>query len=251
MRRIVLNLTPLLDLLLIIVFAYQVNTWLQATEARQDARDKVVQVESVVRELRGELEKRETDLSALAARLAEQRNCTEAAIAELTAMTEEVELARAKLAAAVNLLSKVDKEMASDMTGETQGELDELLKSLNARDRTAVEALQRYDMLSEELSIWELRFESDYRLVIRQSGSDPVEVFLAEELVGVRIALLGAMEKLPQPRKTVALFYSYGDLRVRRAEAMEAELRQLLTQELPAKFPDSQFILLEEGYVGR
>jgi hypothetical protein len=248
MRRTVLNLTPLLDLLLIIIFASQINTWVQADEERKDAQKEITRLTTAQRELNMYTTRVESEKAMLEAALAKakaseamERTAREKLAAEL------IEAVR-KLAAATAVAAEMLRSNPGALSSDQRNLLKELVESGGKEAKTLRTMMQRYAKVAEVVSIWEAYLPSDYRLVIRRQGSEPMEILLEDSLDGIEDSLVDAMRRLPEPSRVALLFFSYGELKVQRKDRVTQALSAAFRDRLAVTYPESKFYFVEEGY---
>ncbi|GAB4155004.1 MAG: hypothetical protein Kow00107_04910 [Planctomycetota bacterium] len=246
----VLNLTPLLDLLLIIVFAYQVNTWLHAAETRDVASAKVVEAERAARSLKAELDESRRRLVEITAQLERARIESEIDRKAFALAAEEAEGLKIRLAVAMEILRRL-KEGSADLTPRESSELEKLLQAVTTQEADISRYLKRYNLLSSEIAMIEVDLPSDYRLLISQGEQDRIQVLISEDLTGLEERVSEVFSDLRAFPSTCAVFFRYGNVRSLRMERIRERLKSLVTTVLPEKFPGTDFIFLEEGYVKR
>ncbi len=249
MRRTVLNLTPLLDLLLIIVFASQVNVWVQASEDMEKREKTISRMSQDYRKLQDHTARLEGERAVLQSELSETRKRAAAEEAAREEATTELALARERLAVAIAVAEEVLRSPNSPLDPAQKELLEELKESGGEETRTLSTVMSRFNKLGELVSIWEARLHSDYRLTVGRAGQEPLSILMDDEFSGLPMQLDALFAQLPDPERVTVLFFSLGDLRVLRKERVLAELTAAFSDRLAVRHPERRFYLVEEGYV--
>jgi len=240
LRKLHFQLTPLLDLLLIVIFAQYLDVQESSARESQELRAEYQQEreellgdvraareELTVRErtalvMEGELDRRAAELDAQAERLAEfkedleeQQDTAGEILAKLFDVSEEV-------------IAEVFQSRKPPRVPQTQAEVAELKEQLeemaSGRGREVLDFLLTYEELRKRADIWgvhvsengEIRLQAgDWSNTIRATSADEfAEKFFTN------------YKTLPQPKNLVIILVSYGDAR---ADVRSAVLNGLPT----------------------
>ncbi|WP_298859576.1 hypothetical protein [uncultured Gimesia sp.] len=255
-RRLTFQLTPLLDLLLIVIFAQFMDTQETTARIEQRAEQQVQQAEQKVEKLSQVREKALQKIVTLSEReLQSQRKAMQAeklAIESMKRMQvtqqiltkenreksdqlERVQAQRDRVAELVQQLFQIPDQMldpilkskADPDTEKTKAELQRIKKQLQklagAKAEDVVKHLLTYDELTKRSDIWELYLTENgvFRLKIGDQTTD----FRADSLESFVDRFYAIYKTVPQPKSLVIILFSYGDAR--------ASVRFAATQGLP------------------
>ncbi len=227
-RRITFQLIPLLDLLLIVMFAQylevrtvtrQETGRLEAaqhvlTDELDDALHQLVALQQQVSEL-DELKEERRSLSQDVKRVQAQRDLIGEMVVELFRVPE----------AAVNA---VLREKSTLGPGPTAAEIKQLKQQMQklAKDRgeEVIEHLLTFHELRKRCDLWDLYIQDDGQIVL--TVGEQRQVLRAEETGAFSARLFDAYKALPQPKSLVLVLVSYGDARL--------GVRQAVLNGLPA-----------------
>lgn len=212
-RRLTLQLTPLLDLLLIVMFA-------QYVEIRAKAVKQTQQIESTREQSQAQLDEAVRQLVALRERLA--------------AMERQVEEADARASTAEGY--RVQRDLIGDMVGDVFHIPEVTLKQMLQQRRTTgpgpsvedvsqaqarwkaiignpgpaiVDHLLTFGEMRKRVDIWEL-YMQDNGTIVMTVGSKR-QTFRAESSAAFTSRLFDAYKALPEPKSMVLVMVSYGD----------------------------------------
>lgn len=257
-RRVVVSLTPLLDLLLIVIFAQYVDlkgksertvAELQQTstaqlEAERQRRLKAERERDHAITLRKETE---TELEAQTKTIEILRQETDKLGAELaearSAAAVQAEQARRDMEAAAEVLSDILK-LPKEAFGET-------LKQLPIEERTAVrreledvrgkgvdkviQHLRKLSALKKRCDFWEVFIAEDNTIIVKNGEMrfGPFSVESEDQFVLKMETIIGTM---PEPKSLVIVLLSYAGAQRRVRRDVEAGLRRLCDVRLKAKY---------------
>ena len=230
--RTTLNLTPLLDLLLILVFASLLHTWTVSAQTSSRQKQKLSNAEQSALAARSEAR-------ALKQRLVQLRTQL-AAAEELSQRLSQYEM---RFTQAVQLLIELARTDALDeRQREALSELtDELSSAPTHRERMA--------LVRSAMSVFEVRLVSSNKAIVTYADKK-TEVLFDEEMPSAR-QFAGSISDLGDSREVAIVFFSYGDVLVsvrdRLREVLERSVSGPLMDELELKAA----YLLETGYDGR
>ena len=249
-KGLLVNLTPLLDLLLIMVFAYQIQSRLvvastvmeterQKAEAKETAEHEVEfrrQTEEGARRLREEndrLRERLRELEPIAKTTLEHARDLAKALHEIAGSISEEEF--------YETLASSDR----DGIHKIQSMLDRMSKEPPEQILTF---LARTQAFKKHITSWSVR------LTGAQTVEILVEDYLAKTLSAPtnRSALLNtlgrAFKELEEPKDLGFVFFSWGRTRKRDKDLLRNVLDHLMTETLRTAYPGKRFHLVVEGY---
>lgn len=220
-RKLTFQLMPLLDLLLIVMFA-------QYLEVRTVARDEAVRREAVQNDLQTELDSAIQQLHSLNQKLvglnelkSERRSLSE----EVTRMKSQRDLVGEMVVELFRLPESAVDAIVKDRTslgpGPGAAEISRLKEQLQklSKDRgdEVVKHLLTFNELRKRCDLWELYIQHDGQIVFTVGNQK--QTIRAEDTETFQSRLFDAYKALPQPKSLVLILVSYGDARlgVRRA----------------------------------
>ncbi len=231
-RRFSLQLTPLLDLLLIVIFA-------QYLEVREQADRQQVRTERTLAERQQELDKQATaersSLAAERARLAERESDIVAENAELRRDVADMAAQQRRAADLVAELFQVPQALIDDAlkplpsgaprrpAAEVERLRQKFRELADLRGPDVIEHLLSYEELRKRADVWTLRIAANGEIVF--SAGDRSQSFRAATPDEFASRLYDRYKTLPQPKGLVVLLVSYGDAR--------ADVRQAVLDGLP------------------
>jgi len=270
-RRVVVSLTPLLDLLLIVIFAQYLDlkgksertvqrlqqTTTEQLEEERQARLKAERERDHAITLRKETE---TELEAQTKTIESLRLETDKLGAELaearSAAAVQAEQARRDMEAAADVLSDILK-LPKEAFGPT-------LKTLPIEERTAVrreledvrgkgvdkviEHLRKLTALKKRCDFWEVFIADDNTIVVKNGDMrfGPFTVESEDQLVLKVETIVG---KMPEPKSLVIVLLSYSGAQRWVRREVEAGLRRLCDVRLKAKYDgEKRFELAVLGF---
>ncbi|MEM7810132.1 MAG: hypothetical protein AAF532_01460 [Planctomycetota bacterium] len=244
------QLTPLLDLLLIVLFAQFLDVRGTSREAEARYREEAAVARAEVdRELaagraeleaaRVELADRRAEISAAAAAVDVSKSFLEADRDELLAVTERAASLMAELFDVPQdvidemLTEKAPPAVPSDAAAAER--LRERLRDLAKKaGRAVVEHLVTYDELLKRADVWRVRVADDGRVTL--TAGDRESTFRATSVDQFVSRATEAYYTFPEPKGVVLVVVSYGDARadVRTAvlDGVDRWLRELRTERL-------------------
>ena len=249
-RRILFKLTPLLDLLLIVIFAYQIRSSQLVAETTRLAEEEMAQAS---RNARNEAEFRER----VEADARELRKNNELLMKELSRMRQRLETTRER----VKALSVILHEVTSDIPAEdfarilSAADPDTLVKIEETVDRLRGEGpgavlreLTRFQAVRKHVTLWAIHLPGDQRIELRVDDGEPREFTVAGEAPVARNELGRALRELEQPKDLVIVFFSWGRVLKEWKDVMGDTLHHLATETLRTTYPGKRFHISREGY---
>ncbi|MDA0832224.1 MAG: hypothetical protein O2955_00065 [Planctomycetota bacterium] len=206
-RRIMLQLTPLLDLLLIVIFA-------QYLEVRESAAHQ--QKTAAISQQRSD--QMQQDLQRTADRLHRQLTQLQGDVRQSQELNRQLmELFLLQLQIPPQQMNGLMKDLVARLAGESVISPVEppaeavTTESAERQQRRMLQFLQTYVELRKRSDVWEL-YLADNGVVTLMAG-DSEQTFRASDAEGFAQRLFDAYKKLPQPKGLVVMLLSYGDTR--------------------------------------
>ena len=236
-RRMTFQLTPLLDLLLIVIFA-------QSMEVRQQSSRLQTELESERSKIVQQIDSREQRFAekqavadrALKAQEAELEKTRENYARQFQSIVKQQQQAGQALAEALNLpgtvMQQVLKLRSSHRTDEAQGleeAMQQMSQMLDDREEELLQFLLRFDEMQKHVSIWELYLQENGKAALTDGEQSAIVSFsTGDEFVQ---QALQASKAFAEPKPLVIVLLSFGDAqagqRRRLVESMPNFLNQL------------------------
>lgn len=245
-KRLTLQLTPLLDLLLIVIFAQYMDVQSKIDTTQASLRSQVQESEQQTRRLNIEMELRTAELLRLQSevdRLAKSAADSESSSNELRNslidLQREFEMASRQRDEIGDLVQKLlqlseaemnaslqeTRELSSPTSAAAAQRAQQQLKKLaDANDAELVRHLLTYNELSKRSDIWQIHIDSQG--VIHFRPNEKTYSFRAASPQAFQRELFNNYKSLPQPKSLVIIIVSYGDAR--------ADVREAVLGGLPA-----------------
>lgn len=227
-RKLTFQLTPLLDLLLIVFFA-------QYLEVRMVEREESGRLQAAQRTLATHLDDALHQLMALQQQLTELDELK----SERQSLAQDVERVQAQRDLIGELVvelfrlpesavESVVREKSAIGPGPTAAEMQQLKQQMQSlaedRGEEIVDHLLTFHELRKRCDIWDLHIQDDGQIVL--TVGDQRQVLRAEQTEAFSSRLFDAYKALPQPKSLVLVLVSYGDARL--------GVRQAVLDGLPA-----------------
>lgn len=215
-RKLSFQLTPLLDLLLIVFFA-------QYLEVRTVVREESGRLEAAQQSLTVELDDALAQLLALQDKLADLDELK----LERTELSQEVQRAQTQRdligemvvelfhlpESAVEAVVRQKSVVGPGPTATEIRQLKQQLQNLSKeRGEEVVEHLLTFHELRKRCDLWELYVQDDGQIVF--TAGNQTQVLRAEQTEAFSTRLFDAYKALPQPKSLVLILVSYGDARL-------------------------------------
>jgi len=216
-RRLTLQLTPLLDLLLIVMFIQYIENRNRSVAAEETFSAQKTELENIRAQLHQESEQRQ---AVLEAQFAKQRE----AVDELrqayddrfrsiidqhhqigSLLAESLNLPGATMAEVLKLRTSGSPEDAQRLTDATEN-LRELVKS---RGEEIFRFLIKVDEMQKHVSIWEVHVQDNGQALISDGQQSFVSDFNSETEFSVR--LFEASKAFADPKTQVIILFTWGD----------------------------------------
>ncbi len=238
-RRLHLQLTPLLDLLLIVIFAQYLDVTQQAKResisAEQQITERRAELERGYAKLRREIKQQQAALAAERERLARNTAASEAKVEQAEQNVDDVVAQQQRAADLIAELFNVpaelvDQALAPRPAGSPQRSsqdverLRERFHELaSQRGSEVIEHVLSYDELRKRADVWSLRIEKTGEILFEADGVR--QAFRAATPAEFSAKLYDRYKTLEQPKGLVIILVSYGDAR--------ADVRQSVLNGLP------------------
>lgn len=238
-RRFHFQLTPLLDLLLIVIFAQYLDVTQQAKRESESAERQVAErraeLDREYVQLRTELQQERSQLAAERQRLAQIDAASEARVEDSQQKLDDVVAQQQRAASLIAELfnvpgTLVEQALAPRPAGSpprTAQEIERLRERFrqmaSLRGSEVVEHLLSYDELRKRADVWTLRIEKTGEIV--STAGDVRQAFRAATPSEFSTKLFDRYKTLEQPKGLVIILVSYGDAR--------ADVRQAVINGLP------------------
>ncbi|MBL6705800.1 MAG: hypothetical protein ISQ06_06785 [Planctomycetaceae bacterium] len=238
-RRLTFQLTPLLDLLLIVIFAQFLDVRDTTTEREQStttqlsaAQEELAGTQDQLAKILAEKNEMEADREFLRASLQELKDSTSGLELERKSLEESLKRAHeqrdtvANLVAAlfdlpdetINELIRTRAPENVRLTPEQVKRLREEFKSFSKQNPgESVRHLLTFEEMRKRCDIWELYINDTGKTVF--SGSGQSHTFRAETAEEFADELYERYKTLPQPKSLVIILLSYGDVKASVYEA--------------------------------
>jgi DNA repair exonuclease SbcCD ATPase subunit len=238
-RRLHLQLTPLLDLLLIVIFAQYLDVTQQAKResisAEQQISERHAELERGYAKLRREVKQQQAALAAERERLARNAAASEAKVEQSEQNLDDVVAQQRRAADLIAELFNVPAELvdqalaprpagAPQRSSQDVERLRERFHELaSQRGSEVIEHVLSYDELRKRADVWSLRIEKTGEILFE--ANDIRQAFRAATPAEFSTKLYDRYKTLEQPKGLVIILVSYGDAR--------ADVRQSVLNGLP------------------
>ena len=236
-RRLTFQLTPLLDLLLIVIFAQYMEVQQNQTESQQRVTSELEELQQARDELEQTLQQRKADLEAQYASTQQEVNQQRAEYDRRfqnildqhqqagETLAETFQLPGELLEKILKMRTNPDARDAQQIR-EASKRVRELLESRGGR---FIEFVVRLDEMQKHVSVWEVHLQQNGKALLTD-GQQQVTVDFSSEVEFVE-AVYRASKSFTEPKTLVILLLSYGDTQFglrRRATAAMPELMEQL-----------------------
>ena len=209
-RRLTFQLTPLLDLLLIVIFAQYMEVQQKAESAQAEVEQQKVDLAEEYNARRDELERQHAaesgDVSALRERYRAQHD----------SIVKQHQQAEAALATAFNLPGRVLQQVLRLQTNgnltdsrNLESAVQRLEQLLPRRGEEMLRFILRYDEMQKHVSVWELHLQDNGQAVFSDGEQSPMLSFATvEEFVSRAFEVSKAFT---EPKPLVIILLTHGD----------------------------------------
>ncbi len=229
-KRLSFQLTPLLDLLLIVIFAQ----YMEIQQKAESAQDQLEQQKTALAE---EFNARRDELEQTYAVRSDQLSETRERYSQhYESIVKQHQIAGSALAKALNLPGTVMEEILRLKTDgkeidadHLQAAADQLKKILPTRGEELFQFMVRYDEMQKHVSIWELHIQDNGQALF--SDGDHKEIVSFETVDEFVSRAFQASKTFTEPRPLVIILLTHGDtqagLRRRATDGMPLLIEQL------------------------
>ncbi len=236
-RRLALQLTPLLDLLLIVMFSQYIENRHRsvaardALEAREQALDaRQAEDEAQLEARRQELQKDVADQKATLAELAKTYD------EKFRSIVDQHHQTGSMLAEALNLpgnamaeILKLRTSGSRDDAEQLQGATERVQKLMQARGEEIFRFMLQVDEMQKHVTVWEVHVQENGRALITDSQQSFLSDFSSDADLAAR--LFESSKSFSEPKTLVVLLLTWGDAqaaaRRRATDAMPLLMEQL------------------------
>lgn len=239
-RRLSLQLTPLLDLLLIVIFAQHMEVLQGARSADAEIQAERSAIETEKQRMVAVFEERKTQLEATHS---DQKSANDRLREEydnrFQSILNQHQQAASAMAAALNLPGELLEQVAklrsennpadAQRLEEASQRIAELLKS---RGNEFLQLVVRYDEMQKHVSIWEIHLQDNGQALFTDGQQTHTISFETTDELSMRI--YEASKTLTEPKILVLLLLTYGDAQAghrRRATDTMPELVEKLRRD--------------------
>lgn len=216
-RRMTFQLTPLLDLLLIVIFAQYMEVQQTAESAQSDLQQQKQQLVQQFNDGKAELERQRMELqqrvSKQSASLTETR---EQYSKQFESIISQHHQAGQTLAEALNLPGTVMEEILQLRTDENRTDASNLEKAaerlkklLPERGQELLQFILRYDEMQKHVSVWELHIQDNGQAVFSDGEQNQIVSFGTQEEFVSRA--FQSSKSFTEPKPLVIILLTYGD----------------------------------------
>ncbi|MBI2899721.1 MAG: hypothetical protein HYY17_06020 [Planctomycetes bacterium] len=245
-RRLITNLTPLLDMVLLVLFAYQIQSSFvlarTATTARSEAeirRDTEDSARRVAREneaLRGEREKLLRELE----ELREKNRSLEEHVRQIARVLH-------------GMFGRVpEDQFFRAMAGASREDARKIREALDRWQSEPAEAvlrrLARIESYNRHVTSWMVHLRDEHSAEVRLNDGPPVRLTLSSNEAELRSRIGKAFAEFEEPKDLVIVFFSWGRLLKTQKDLVEDVLEILTQDALRIRYPNKRFYLTREGY---
>lgn len=262
-RRTVFQLTPLLDLLLIVIFAQYMDVrhagarqeeWFEnEAQAVQDEADRTAQIE---RELRAAAQDQLDQLLAEIARMREERTSE----TELkNNLLKQREVIGEFLSETLNLPQETVAQLLDETTVRQNQDVKSLRNLIEALSKQspgeAVKHVLSYNELLKRCDLWEFTIDwapGEKEYIYRLEAGDRTHEWRSSTILNIETDLVDYIRSLPQPKSIVIILggFVYEDI-IFRERRLYPQLMNRCVKELNAFYlGQSLFYTTDLGYLG-
>ncbi len=217
-RRITVQLTALLDLMLILVFMQYLEIDEHVVEQQKSAEQRVAAVEQELRTVRNEHDFLASNLEKRATELSEAREALTGVERDLERVREERDTLVSTLPDVFSQPEEKIKKLLSttlpDGTRPVKEQVDQLRQELQKlatqKPDAAMRHLMTFNEMKKRCDLWHLHVLENGVIVL---ATDKTQVrFRAESAAAFEETLFQRYKSLSDPKSLVIIMYSYGDI---------------------------------------
>jgi hypothetical protein len=236
-RRMTFQLTPLLDLLLIVIFAQYMEVQQNANEAQAKVNDELTELQDAKTRLQETFTARKSELEAqYSATQQEVERQRQEYNRRFQSILDQHQRAGETLAQTFNLPGELLEQILKIRSAETAAEQQQIREAarrarelLATRGGRFIEFVVRLDEMQKHVSVWEIHLQQNGKAVLTDGQREVTVDFETEqEFVA---SIFQASKTFTVPKTLVIVLLSYGDtqfgLRRTATEAMPLLMDQL------------------------
>lgn len=234
-RKLVTNLTPLLDLVLLVIFAYQIQASTLVNRAATTARAET--------EIRRDVEDSARDLLRKNDELTEE-------LRDLRERNRTLEEHTRRVAQSLHGLfgSVSEEQFYRALADASREDIRRVQEQLDRPGEDVVRRLARIEAYHRHITSWMVTLRDDHVLEIRVNDGAAVTVALSDNEADLRNRISKALADLEEPKDLVIVFYAWGRLLKTRKDLVDDVLQHLAQETLRLRYPGKRFFLSREGY---
>lgn len=229
-KRMTFQLTPLLDLLLIVIFAQYMEVQQKAESAQDELEQQKTQLSEEYNRRRDELE------NSYASKTGQLSATREQYSEHYKSILKQHQQAGSSLAKALNLPGSVMEEVLAlrnvgkeSTAAQLQAAADQLKKLMPTRGEELFRFMLRYDEMEKHVSVWELHLQDNGQAMFSDGERNQLVSFASvEEFVN---RAFEASKAFSEPKPLVIILLTHGDtqagLRRRATDGMPLLIEQL------------------------
>lgn len=236
-KRLTLQLTPLLDLLLIVIFAQYMEVQQNVRSAESELGVQRQQIAAERQQLAdqaaAERSVQNAELSAQKSDLEQQR---EEYARRFQSILDQHQQAASVLADALQLPGQLMEQLAKLRSGGAAEDADRLEAAasrvrelLKSRGEQFMQVVIRFDEMQKHVSVWEIHLQENGQAVV--SDGDQSQTISFESAEGFQTRVFEASKTFGDPRTLVLVMLTHGDtqagLRRKATDAMPSLIEQL------------------------
>lgn len=230
-QRLSLQLTPLLDLLLIVIFAQHLEVLQNAESAQQAVAQQRTQLQAEQQRLAAEVRQQQVDLQAAdavrQAAVEQQRQEYDVRFQSILDQHQQVGSALAEaFQLPGELLEQISRLRTDGQPADAQRlarATQQLQQAVSTRGREFLQFVIRYDEMQKHVSIWEVHIQDNGQALFTDGQQFLTVSFQTTDEFASRI--FEASKTLQDPRTLVLVLLTYGDA--------QAGLRRKATEAMP------------------
>lgn len=228
-RRFHLQLTPLLDLLLIVIFAQYLAVQQEAVQQSEAVSEELTAGRQKLADVRAQLQEKQQALSNRDAELDRRAKTIDDQLEDVVSQQRRAANLMAELFdIPAALVEQALKPLPPAAPPRTEAQIERLRQRFNKlaqlKGTEVIEYILSYDELRKRADVWTLRIAANGEITL--NAGDQIQSFRAANQQEFIEELLQRYRTLPQPKGLVVIMVSYGDAR---ADVRQAVLRGLPT----------------------
>lgn len=235
-RRMTFQLTPLLDLLLIVIFAQSMEVRQQSSRLQSElAKERAKAVQQIDSRKQQFAQQQKAAEQRLSVREAELEQTRENYARQFQSIVKQQQQAGETLAKALNLPGTVMQQVLklrssnrSDEADALEEAMQQMSQMMNSREEELLQFLLRFDEMQKHVSIWELYLQENGKALLSDGDQSAIVSFsTGEEFVQ---QALQASKAFSEPKPLVIVLLSFGDAQAGQRRRLVESMPQFLNQ---------------------